>query len=146
MMCGLRLRNPPGKDGELLIKSDRSGPWRFPSPSYTQGASVVASVETPNSGTRAMGKCQCGPEANQWRCVIDSAVQVAAPPPDCGMHNGILSVRENVLQRGADGGMMLGNPTSGLLPFADICGKVEETRSDDKQFRLKPLPLWACGL
>ena len=102
----------------------------------------MASVETRNSKGKVMQKYQCDAEANQWRCVMDSAAQ----PPDCGMHDGIASVREIFLRRGADGSMMLGNPTSGLPPFADICGKVEDTRSDDKLFRVKPLPLSECGL
>lgn len=41
---------------------------------------------------------------------------------------------------------MLFNPASGLPPFSRSCGKAGPIRSDDRLFRLSPVPFAACGL
>ena len=52
----------------------------------------------------------------------------------------------NFLKRGANGTMMLANPNSSLA-IVDLCSKAADgkTKSDDKVYRLQPMPQSACA-
>jgi hypothetical protein len=47
------------------------------------------------------------------------------------------------LRRGEKDFMMLGNPNMGV-PLEPYCGLDKKTVSDDKVYRLEPMPLSAC--
>ena len=110
------------------------------SESWPEGAEVVVTLTTRKGAGRAEQKYTCSPEADQWRCAAKTPTAAVSTPVSCDV-----SWKEIFLRRGVDGTMMLGNPNSGLL-IGDICAKSAATKSDDKVFRLSPLPLSACGL
>jgi len=104
---------------------------------WPEGADVLVTLTTRNAAGKIDQKYTCDPLANQWQCVAKSADPAVSA--SCDVFKTIF------LRRGTDGTMMLGNPNSGLPPIGDICAKPEATKSDDKVFRLSPLPLSACG-
>jgi hypothetical protein len=80
----------------------------------------------------------CEAEGDQWRCAASDRQANAA----CDV-----SQKEIFLRRGVNGTMMLANPNRGL-PITDLCSTAsdEKTASDDRLFRLDPMPQSACGL
>ncbi|TIU26983.1 MAG: hypothetical protein E5W38_26425, partial [Mesorhizobium sp.] len=78
----------------------------------------------------------CQGEADQWRCSASSKMSDFA----CD-----ISQKEIFLKRGAGGTMMLANPNSALA-IVDLCSKAAggKTKSDDKVYRLNPMPQSAC--
>ncbi|TIU64679.1 MAG: hypothetical protein E5W30_02095, partial [Mesorhizobium sp.] len=79
----------------------------------------------------------CQGEADQWRCAASSKISDFA----CDV-----SQKEIFLKRGANGTMMLANPNSALA-IVDLCSKAADgkTTSDDKVYRLNPMPQAACA-
>jgi hypothetical protein len=76
----------------------------------------------------------CHGEADQWNCQPSS--------DNCGRDGS----QEIDLRRGPENGMILANPKTSL-PVVDLCSEAKgPTKSDDKIFRLSPMPLSACGL
>ncbi|RUT93427.1 hypothetical protein EOD15_06365, partial [Mesorhizobium sp. M7A.T.Ca.US.000.02.2.1] len=57
-----------------------------------------------------------------------------------------IAQKEIFLKRGVDGTMMLANPNSALATV-DLCSKAADgkTKSDDKVYRLQPMPQSACS-
>lgn len=81
----------------------------------------------------------CEGEGDQWRCAANPEATASAA---CDIAH-----KEIFLRRGVNGTMMLANPNSSL-PITDLCSTAsdEKTASDDKLFRLDPMPQSACGL
>jgi hypothetical protein len=102
---------------------------------WPNGSDLIVSVTTRKGSARAMQSYTCDGEGDQWRCVATDKASDA---------NCDLSAREIYLRRGANGTMMLANPGAGL-PIADLCASGDETKSDDKVFRLDPMPQSQCG-
>jgi hypothetical protein len=112
-----------------LASFAKVSPQRWP-----DNAEVAVSVTTRKDANGATKPYVCQGEADQWNC---------APSSDCDLER-----REIYLRRGAGGTLIVANPKSGL-PLVDTCAASEtagSTRSDDKIFRLTPMPLSACGM
>jgi hypothetical protein len=102
---------------------------------WPNGADIMVSVTTRKGQAKAMQSYSCDGEGDQWRCVATDKAS------DAGCD---VSAREIYLRRGANGTMMLANPGAGL-PVADLCTSGNQTASDDKVFRLDPMPQAQCG-
>jgi hypothetical protein len=104
--------------------------------SWPSGADIAVSVTTRHKTAKVTQSYNCEGEADQWRCVA------SAKTSDFSCD---IAAREIYLRRGANGTMMLANPNSSL-PIIDLCSKVAEggTVSDDKVYRLEPMPQAAC--
>jgi len=102
---------------------------------WPNGSDIMVSVTTRKGPAVALQSYTCDGEGDQWRCVATGRTSGA----DCDV-----SAREIYLRRGAGGTMMLANPGAGL-PVADLCSAGGETTSDDKVFRLDPMPQSQCG-
>ncbi|TGQ33222.1 MULTISPECIES: hypothetical protein [unclassified Mesorhizobium] len=105
--------------------------------SWPDGADVTISVTTRQKSGKVTQTYFCQGEADQWRCAASAKMSDFS----CD-----IAQKEIFLRRGANGTMMLANPNSSL-PIVDLCSKVAEgdTRSDDKVFRLTPMPQSACA-
>lgn len=104
---------------------------------WPNGADIMVQVATKKSSVQAVQSYSCDAEGDQWRCVATSKTSDAA----CDV-----SAREIFLRRGANGTMMLANPANGL-PIVDLCSAAEgTTASDDRIYRLDPLPQSRCEL
>ena len=130
----IRVQRGPAELSAYAAANRGPGSWPF-------DAQIVVTLTT----RKGAGKIEqeykhCFPELNQWRCYAKTANPTASASASCDVSN-----KRVYLRRGIDGTMMLGNPDSGL-PIGDICAKSTPTESDDKIFRLSPLPLSACGL
>ncbi|TGV50906.1 hypothetical protein EN784_52355, partial [bacterium M00.F.Ca.ET.141.01.1.1] len=79
----------------------------------------------------------CQGEADQWRCSASSKMSDFA----CD-----ISQKEIFLKVGANGTMMVANPNNAVA-VVDLCSKAAhgKTKSDDKVYRLQPMPQWACA-
>ncbi|RWN37701.1 hypothetical protein [Mesorhizobium sp.] len=104
--------------------------------SWPDGADIAVSVTTRHKAAKVTQSYSCEGEADQWRCVA------SAKTSDFSCD---IAAREIYLRRGANGTMMLANPNSSL-PIVDLCSKAAEgeTASDDKVYRLEPMPQSAC--
>lgn len=105
---------------------------------WPNGADIMVSVTTRNVSGTSVQSYSCDGEGDQWRCVATEKTSDA----DCDV-----SSREIYLRRGAKGTMMLSNPANGL-PLIDLCSAEasEATASDDRIYRLEPMPQAQCGL
>ncbi|WP_457797870.1 hypothetical protein [Methylocystis sp. S23] len=118
-------------------------------PDWPDGASVAAAVTTRKDGRPRTMFYSCTPYEDQWECAAefcDLAKGDCSPQArensraaDCRADNS----RTIYLRRGEKEFMMLGNPNMGL-PLEAYCGPGKETVSDDKVYRLEPMPLSAC--
>ena len=104
---------------------------------WPDGADIAVSVTTRQKGTKVTQTYSCQGEADQWRC------SASAKMSDFSCD---ISQKEIFLKRGANGMMMLANPNSALA-VVDLCSKaaVGKTKSDDKVYRLSPMPQSACS-
>lgn len=105
--------------------------------SWPDGADIDVSIMTrENSGAVQQGY-NCMTEGDQWRCTSKASA-------DAGCE---MSTRAIFLQQGTEGTITLANPNDGL-PSLDLCAAnaAGETKSDDLEFQLSPMPLSACGL
>ncbi|MHA6686535.1 hypothetical protein [Mesorhizobium sp. A556] len=104
---------------------------------WPNGADITVSIAA-RQGTGAVSQTySCEAEGDQWRCAASDKNATAAC--DVGQ-------KEIYLRRGVNGTMMLANPNSGLA-LVDLCSTSDEkTASDDRLFRLDPMPQSACGL
>lgn len=104
---------------------------------WPDGADIAVSVTTRKSGAKVTQTYSCQGEADQWRCAASSKMSNFS----CD-----ISQKEIYLKRGANGTMMLANPNSSLA-IVDMCSKAAEgkTKSDDKVYRLEPMPQSACA-
>lgn len=119
-------------------------------PDWPDGASVSASATTRKNGKPATLKYTCAPFEDQWQCSAafcktgseaDCAPQDIENAKATGCTTG--ESRTVYLRRGEKDFMMLGNPNMGLQLEA-YCGTEKKTQSDDKVYRLEPMPLSAC--
>ncbi|AZO22118.1 MULTISPECIES: hypothetical protein [unclassified Mesorhizobium] len=103
---------------------------------WPDGADIAVSVTTRQKGAKVTQTYTCQGEADQWRCSASSKMSDFA----CD-----ISQKEIFLKRGAGGTMMLANPNSALA-IVDLCSKAAsgKTKSDDKVYRLNPMPQSAC--
>lgn len=101
---------------------------------WPNNSGIVVSVTARTGSGPASQTYQCLAEGDQWRCS-------ASGDTVCD-----LASREIFLRRGANGTMMLANPNGGL-PIVDLCSPAGgvETATDDRIYRLSPLPQSACG-
>lgn len=119
-------------------------------PDWPDGASVSASVTTRKNGKPATLKYSCTPFEDQWQCSAtfcktgseaDCAPQDIENAKATGCTTG--ESRTIYLRRGEKDFVTLGNPNMGLQLEA-YCGQEKKTQSDDKVYRLEPMPLSAC--
>jgi hypothetical protein len=118
-------------------------------PDWPDGASVLASVTTRASGKSVALNYVCTPNEDQWECnanfckdgKTDCAPRESANSKATGCATD--DSRTIYLRRGEKDFMMLGNPNMGL-PLEAYCGPEKKTVSDDKVYRLEPMPLAAC--
>lgn len=118
-------------------------------PDWPDGASVTASVTTRKNGKPQTMSYSCAPYEDQWECAAEFCdpkkgdctpqQRENSKVADC---NGDFS-RTIYLRRGEKEFMMLGNPNMGA-PLEPYCGLDRKTVSDDKVYRLEPMPLSAC--
>ncbi|TIT38231.1 MAG: hypothetical protein E5W76_21795, partial [Mesorhizobium sp.] len=104
---------------------------------WPDGADIAVSVTTRLKSGKVTQTYSCRGEADQWRCAASSKMSDFA----CDV-----SQKEIFLKRGANGTMMLANPNSALA-IVDLCSKAADgkTKSDDKVYRLNPMPQSACA-
>ncbi|RVC82855.1 hypothetical protein EN745_05640 [Mesorhizobium sp. M4A.F.Ca.ET.022.05.2.1] len=104
---------------------------------WPDGADIAVSVTTRLKSGKITQTYLCQGEADQWRCAASSKISDFA----CDV-----SQKEIFLKRGANGTMMLANPNSALA-IVDLCSKAADgkTTSDDKVYRLNPMPQSACA-
>ena len=103
---------------------------------WPNGADIAVSVTTRQNAASVTQGYSCEGEADQWRC----AASAKTSDFSCD-----IAPREIYLRRGVNGTMMLANPNSSL-PIVDLCSTaaVGKTISDDKIYRLEPMPQSAC--
>jgi hypothetical protein len=104
---------------------------------WPDGADIAVSVTTRLKSGKVTQTYSCQGEADQWRCAASSKMSDFS----CD-----IAQKEIFLKRGADGMMMLANPNSSLA-IVDLCSKAADgkTKSDDKVYRLEPMPQSACA-
>ncbi|MDX8433041.1 hypothetical protein RFN25_06295 [Mesorhizobium abyssinicae] len=104
---------------------------------WPDGADIAVSVTTRLKTGKVTQTYSCQGEADQWRCAASSKMSDFA----CDV-----SQKEIFLKRGVNGTMMLANPNSALA-IVDLCSKAADgkTKSDDKVYRLNPMPQSACA-
>ncbi len=133
--------------GAREIESDRA---KKRLPDWPDGASVLASVATRKNGAPAALTYNCTPLEDQWECSAtfckagnegDCAPQDIENAKAAGCTTG--ESRIIYLRRGEKDFMMLGNPNMGLR-LETYCGSEKKTQTDDKVYRLEPMPLSAC--
>ena len=95
---------------------------------WADNAKIQVAVTNRGASKNVSQRYDCHGEGDQWRCSVCGALEID-------------------LRRDLNNGMILANPNS-ALPIADICESDAKgaTKSDDKIFRLNPMPLSACGL
>ncbi|OBQ92327.1 hypothetical protein [Mesorhizobium sp. AA23] len=103
---------------------------------WPDGADIAISVTTRQKEAKVTQTYSCQGEADQWRCSASSKMSDFA----CD-----ISQKEIFLKRGASGTMLLANPNNALA-IVDLCSKMAggKTKSDDKVYRLNPMPQSAC--
>jgi hypothetical protein len=104
---------------------------------WPDGADIAVSVTTRQKGKKVTQTYSCQGEADQWRCSASSKMSDFS----CD-----ISQKEIFLKRGANGTMMLANPNNAVAVL-DLCSKAAggKTKSDDKVYRLQPMPQSACA-
>jgi len=104
---------------------------------WPNGADVAVSMTTRLKSGKVTQTYSCQGEADQWRCSASSKMSDFA----CD-----ISQKEIFLKRGANGTMVLANPNNALATV-DLCSKAAEgkTKTDDKVYRLQPMPQSACA-
>ncbi|MBZ9660335.1 hypothetical protein LB523_14875 [Mesorhizobium sp. ESP-6-4] len=104
---------------------------------WPDGADVAVSVTTRQKGKKVTQTYSCQGEADQWRCSASSKMSDFS----CDV-----SQKEIFLKRGVNGTMMVANPNNAVA-IVDLCSKAAsgKTRSDDKVYRLQPMPQSACA-
>ncbi|TIW29131.1 MAG: hypothetical protein E5V81_02585 [Mesorhizobium sp.] len=104
---------------------------------WPDGADIAVSVTTRQKGKKVTQTYSCQGEADQWRCSASSKMSDFS----CD-----ISQKEIFLKRGHNGTMMLANPNSAVA-VVDLCSKAADgkTKSDDKVYRLQPMPQSACA-
>ncbi|TPJ17640.1 hypothetical protein FJW04_08785 [Mesorhizobium sp. B2-7-3] len=104
---------------------------------WPDGADIAVSVTTRWKGAKVTQTYSCQGEADQWRCAASSKTSNFS----CD-----IAQKEIFLKRGANGAITLANPNSSLA-VVDLCSKAADgkTMSDDKVYRLEPMPQSACA-
>jgi hypothetical protein len=101
---------------------------------WADNAEITVAVTTRAASKSLNQRYTCHGEADQWNC---------QPSSDNCARDGS---QEIDLRRGPGNGMILANPKTSL-PLVDLCSEAKgPTKSDDRIFRLSPMPLSACGL
>jgi hypothetical protein len=110
---------------------------RFPNGArdWPREVDIMVRATTRKDAKGQTERITCSGEGDQWYCSPSYGVCI------------LDAHRPMYLRRGRDGAMLLANPRSGL-PIVDMCEPEGQgaTRTDDRIFRLEPLPLSACGL
>jgi hypothetical protein len=103
---------------------------------WADNAKIQVAVTTRGASKSLTQRYYCNGEADQWKCLASSDA--------CSLDSNALEID---LRRDINNGMILANPKS-ALPVADLCESDVKgpTKSDDKIFRLNPMPLSACGM
>jgi hypothetical protein len=119
-------------------------------PDWPDGATVKASVTTRANGKPATLVYSCAPFEDQWECAAhfckageDAACAAAERENARATACAGAESRIIYLRRGAKDLMMLGNPDEGLRLDAS-CKTPGKTMTDDRTYRLEPMPLSAC--
>ncbi|RUX51769.1 hypothetical protein EN994_16300, partial [Mesorhizobium sp. M7A.F.Ca.CA.002.09.1.1] len=104
---------------------------------WPDGADIAVTVTTRQKSAKVTQTYSCQGEADQWRCAASTKMSNFS----CD-----IAQKEIFLKRGANGTMMLANPNSALA-IVDLCSKADagKTKSDDKVYRLQPMPQSACS-
>ncbi|MBZ9980665.1 hypothetical protein LB521_05800 [Mesorhizobium sp. BR-1-1-8] len=104
---------------------------------WPDGADIAVSVTTRQQSGKVTQAYSCQGEADQWRCAASAKMSDFS----CD-----IAQKEIFLKRGANGTMMLANPNNSLA-IVDLCSKAADgkTTSDDKVYRLEPMPQSACA-
>ena len=104
---------------------------------WPDGADIAVSVTTRQKSGKVTQTYSCQGEADQWRCAASAKMSDFS----CD-----IAQKEIFLKRGANGTMMLANPNSSVA-IVDLCSKAADgkTKSDDKVYRLEPMPQSACA-
>ncbi|MDX8438451.1 hypothetical protein [Mesorhizobium australafricanum] len=104
---------------------------------WPDGADIAISVTTKQKGAKVTQTYSCQGEADQWRCSASSKMSDFS----CD-----ISQKEIFMKRGANGTMMVANPNNAVA-VVDLCSKAAhgKTKSDDKVYRLQPMPQSACA-
>ncbi|TPL97983.1 MULTISPECIES: hypothetical protein [unclassified Mesorhizobium] len=104
---------------------------------WPDGADIAVSVTTRQKSGKVTQVYSCQGEADQWRCAASSKMSDFS----CD-----ITQKEIFLKRGANGMMMLAN-TNNSLAIVDFCSQAADgkTKSDDKIYRLEPMPQSACA-
>ncbi|RWC16226.1 MAG: hypothetical protein E5V91_06410 [Mesorhizobium sp.] len=104
---------------------------------WPDGADIAVSVTTRQKGKKVTQTYSCQGEADQWRCSASSKMSDFS----CD-----ISQKEIFLKRGPNGTMMVANPNNAVA-VVDLCSKAADgkTKSDDKVYRLQPMPQSACA-
>ncbi|TPI16784.1 hypothetical protein FJW06_00205 [Mesorhizobium sp. B4-1-3] len=104
---------------------------------WPDGADIAVSVTTRQKGAKITQTYSCQGEADQWRC------SASAKMSDFSCD---ISQKEIFLKRGPNGTMMVSNPNNAVA-VVDLCSKAAngKTKSDDKVYRLQPMPQSACA-
>lgn len=120
-------------------------------PDWPDGASVKVSATTRKGGKSVVLTYVCSPMEDQWECSTTFCKADQKNLCDAtdlenmkatGCETG--AYRTIYLRRGEKEFMMLGNPNTGLQLDA-YCGPEKKTATDDRVYRLEPMPLAACA-
>jgi hypothetical protein len=114
---------------------ERYAQFANPDARWPGDTEFVVSATTRKNSKVQTERIMCGGEGDQWYCFPSHGACI------------LDAYRPMYLRRGHDGAIVLANPQSGL-PIVDLCAPEGKgaTRSDDRIFRLEPMPLSACGL
>jgi hypothetical protein len=101
---------------------------------WADNAEVTVTVTKRGVSKSVSQRYSCRGEADQWKCSPSS--------DDCTSDS-----LEIDLRRDLNNGVILANPNTSL-PLVKLCSSDVKlpTKSDDKIFRLSPMPLSACGM
>jgi len=104
---------------------------------WPDGADIAVSLTTRRKPGKVTQTYVCQGEADQWHCSASSKMSDFA----CD-----ISQKEIFLKRGMNGTLVLANPNNALA-VVDLCSKEAQgkTASDDKVYRLDPMPQSACA-
>lgn len=104
---------------------------------WPNGADVTVLVTTRTKAAKAAQTYSCLGMGDQWEC----SAKAGAEASGCE-----IGERKIYLRRGVDDAMMVANPNGGV-PIVDLCGAEggKATRSDDRVYRLRPMPQDACA-
>jgi hypothetical protein len=116
------------------IEIERYARFKNTEAGWPDQAEIMVSTTTRKDAKAQTERITCVAEGEQWFCYPSHGVCI------------LDAYHPMFLRRGTNGAILLANPKSGL-PIVDMCAPEGKgaTLSDDKIFRLYPMPLSACG-